>query len=62
MTFEDWKLEHGKVYTQEEELTRKAIWDKNMEDIRKHNKEAAAGTHSYTFIYIETESQDGYVI
>ena len=48
MTFEEWKLEHGKVYTQELEEEMKVIWNENMELIRKHNKEAAAGKHSYT--------------
>merc|ERR1712018_429425 len=35
--WEDWKLEYGKVYSAEEELTRYGIWLKSKEDVDLHN-------------------------
>ena len=44
-----YKAEHGKTYgSNEEELSRRLIWEANTRFIHKHNMEAANGVHTYT--------------
>ncbi|XP_032094234.1 cathepsin L1-like isoform X1 [Thamnophis elegans] len=43
----NWKEIHERVYTEEEEPARRAIWEKNRQMIEKHNREADEGKHSY---------------
>ncbi|KAF7653877.1 hypothetical protein LDENG_00077440 [Lucifuga dentata] len=46
--WEQWKVTHRKEYNGlDEELIRKAVWEKNMRMIEAHNQEAALGIHSY---------------
>ncbi|XP_053228626.1 procathepsin L-like [Podarcis raffonei] len=43
----DWKRAHSKEYSEEEELFRRAVWEKNLQMIEEHNLEASQGTHTY---------------
>ncbi|KAF5883636.1 cathepsin L1-like, partial [Clarias magur] len=44
-----WKAEFNKDYTSErEEVYRRVIWEQKFSEVMKHNKEAAAGRHTYT--------------
>ncbi|XP_056597257.1 cathepsin S, ortholog 1 isoform X1 [Triplophysa dalaica] len=44
-----WKSQHKKTYwNTEEELYRKSVWEKNLQDVLKHNEEALIGLHTYT--------------
>ncbi|KAG7501347.1 cathepsin L1-like [Solea senegalensis] len=42
-------MEHRKVYNNQTELSfRRAVWQKNVHLVLRHNQEAAAGKHSFT--------------
>ncbi|XP_058019627.1 cathepsin J-like [Ahaetulla prasina] len=43
----DWKRTYERVYTDEEEASRRAIWEKNLQMVEKHNREADEGKHTY---------------
>jgi cathepsin L len=43
-----YKATHGKTYSVNEDKMRRAIWQKNLDYVNKHNEEAAAGVHTYT--------------
>ncbi|XP_077976870.1 cathepsin L-like [Glandiceps talaboti] len=45
--WEEWKTIHGKVYSQEEELTRRVKWHNNMKFIQLHNRDFANGNKNY---------------
>ncbi|KAF3692364.1 Cathepsin L1 [Channa argus] len=46
--WEQWKITHGKKYSNhEEEEHHRTIWEKNMLMIHMHNQEADQGKHSY---------------
>jgi len=42
------KRTFGKQYSSDEEVSRRAIWEANVEIIRQHNLEADMGLHTYT--------------
>lgn len=47
---EEWKnfqIKYGKAYRSAEEPTRRAIWEKTLRTVQKHNEEASKGIHSY---------------
>uniref|UniRef100_A0A8C6WH95 Cathepsin propeptide inhibitor domain-containing protein n=1 Tax=Neogobius melanostomus TaxID=47308 RepID=A0A8C6WH95_9GOBI len=47
--WEQWKTTHEKKYNNEvEELGRRALWEKNLNQINHHNLEASLGLHTYT--------------
>ncbi|XP_060537680.1 procathepsin L-like isoform X2 [Pantherophis guttatus] len=46
-TWRDWKATHGKEYAQEEESFRRAMWEKNLQMIQDHNKQADLGKYTY---------------
>uniref|UniRef100_A0A3Q1FBS4 Cathepsin L1-like n=2 Tax=Acanthochromis polyacanthus TaxID=80966 RepID=A0A3Q1FBS4_9TELE len=47
--WEEWKITHGKAYNNQTEVAfRRAVWEKNMLLVLKHNQEASAGKHSFT--------------
>ncbi|KAK2489629.1 hypothetical protein MC885_017471 [Smutsia gigantea] len=43
-----WMATHRKLYGKNEEGWRRAVWEKNLEMIDKHNEEYALGKHSFT--------------
>ncbi|CAH6796034.1 Testin [Phodopus roborovskii] len=43
-----WKTKHGKTYDMNEENLRRAVWEKNLKVIEKHNWEYLAGKHDFT--------------
>nr|XP_035940667.1 cathepsin L1-like isoform X2 [Halichoerus grypus] len=43
-----WKAAHGKLYDENEEGWRRAVWAKNMKMIERHNQEYSQGKHSFT--------------
>uniref|UniRef100_A0A8D0C4Q0 Cathepsin L1-like n=1 Tax=Salvator merianae TaxID=96440 RepID=A0A8D0C4Q0_SALMN len=45
--WKEWKGTHAKEYLEEEETFRRAVWEKNLQKIRRHNWEAAQGKHSF---------------
>ncbi|XP_047461694.1 procathepsin L-like [Mugil cephalus] len=47
--WEEWKTTHSKVYSNQTEFAfRRAIWEKNVRLVLRHNEEASAGKHSFT--------------
>ncbi|XP_026012981.1 uncharacterized protein LOC113015246 [Astatotilapia calliptera] len=47
--WEEWKTKHGKVYDNQTEIDfRRAVWEKNVHLVLRHNQEASAGKHSFT--------------
>uniref|UniRef100_UPI0037E7795A cathepsin S, ortholog 1 n=1 Tax=Semicossyphus pulcher TaxID=241346 RepID=UPI0037E7795A len=47
--WEEWKIKHRKVYDNQAEIVfRRAVWEKNMLSVLRHNQEASAGKHSFT--------------
>ncbi|XP_074470153.1 cathepsin S, ortholog 1 [Sebastes fasciatus] len=47
--WEDWQIKHHKVYDNQTEVDfRRAVWEKNMQLVLRHNQEASAGKHSFT--------------
>ncbi|XP_047200273.1 procathepsin L-like isoform X5 [Hippoglossus stenolepis] len=47
--WEEWKVNNRRVYDNEMENSfRRAVWEKNMNLVLKHNQEASEGKHSYT--------------
>ncbi|XP_034455523.1 cathepsin L1-like [Hippoglossus hippoglossus] len=48
-TWEEWKVNNRRFYDNETENSfRRAVWEKNMNLVLKHNQEASEGKHSYT--------------
>jgi len=47
LSWELWKVTHGKVYTEPEEAVRKLIWQSNMKMIDRHNMDYANGKTSF---------------
>ncbi|XP_041664077.1 procathepsin L-like [Cheilinus undulatus] len=46
--WEEWTIKHSKVYdNQTEVIFRRAVWEKNMKSVLRHNQEASAGKHSF---------------
>ncbi|XP_066113531.1 procathepsin L-like [Saccopteryx bilineata] len=43
-----WKTTHKKLYNENEEEWRRAVWEKNMKMIELHNQEHSQGKHSFT--------------
>ncbi|XP_036760247.1 procathepsin L-like isoform X1 [Manis pentadactyla] len=43
-----WMATHGKLYDVDEEIGRRAVWEKNVKMIDKHNQEYNLGNHSFT--------------
>ncbi|XP_004591922.3 procathepsin L-like [Ochotona princeps] len=43
-----WKTQHGRVYAQDEEGQRRAVWEKNMRLIDEHNEEYSQGKRSFS--------------
>lgn len=43
----EWKTYNERVYTEEEEAFRRAIWEKNWQMVEQHNREADEGKHTY---------------
>ncbi|KAL7993046.1 hypothetical protein Chor_017302, partial [Crotalus horridus] len=43
----DWKTTYGKVYAEEEEASQRAKWEKNLQMVEQHNREADEGKHTY---------------
>uniref|UniRef100_A0A672HN48 Cathepsin S, ortholog 1 n=2 Tax=Salarias fasciatus TaxID=181472 RepID=A0A672HN48_SALFA len=47
--WEDWTFKHHKIYNNETEIVfRRAVWERNVRFVLKHNLEASAGKHSFT--------------
>ena len=46
--WENWKNTHAKIYEQQEEVLRRAVWEDNVALITKHNSEYSLGKHTYT--------------
>ncbi|XP_039977369.1 cathepsin S, ortholog 1 [Xiphias gladius] len=47
--WEEWKTKHGKVYDNQTEIIfRRAVWQKNVYTVLRHNQEALAGKHNFT--------------
>ncbi|XP_033493577.1 cathepsin K-like [Epinephelus lanceolatus] len=47
--WDEWQIKHGKVYDNQTEVVfRRAVWEKNMQLVLRHNQEASAGKHSFT--------------
>lgn len=48
-SWETWKQTyHKKYHNKAEEVSRRALWEKNLNRIRHHNWEASLGVHTYT--------------
>ncbi|XP_020490363.1 cathepsin S, ortholog 1 isoform X2 [Labrus bergylta] len=46
--WEDWTVKHHKVYDNQTEVVfRRAVWEKNVLLVLRHNQEASAGKHSF---------------
>uniref|UniRef100_A0A671WQI0 Cathepsin S, ortholog 1 n=2 Tax=Sparus aurata TaxID=8175 RepID=A0A671WQI0_SPAAU len=47
--WDEWKIKHRKVYDNQTEVVfRRAVWEKNVQLVLRHNQEASAGKHSFT--------------
>lgn len=47
--WEEWKVKHSKSYDNQAEVAvRRAVWERNMRLVVRHNLEASAGKHSFT--------------
>ncbi|KAM7384349.1 hypothetical protein PAMA_011613 [Pampus argenteus] len=47
--WEEWTIKHHKVYDNQSEIVfRRAVWEKNMKLVLRHNQEASAGKHNFT--------------
>ncbi|XP_060702242.1 procathepsin L-like [Hemiscyllium ocellatum] len=46
--WKNWKSQHGKQYTKDEENYRRMIWEDNMKFIEQHNLEYSMGKHTFT--------------
>lgn len=47
MAFEAWKTQHGKVYSEEENVFRLAVFKENIKMITEHNLKYATGKSSF---------------
>ncbi|XP_040325151.1 procathepsin L isoform X3 [Herpailurus yagouaroundi] len=43
-----WKATHGKLYGMNDEVWRRAVWERNMKMIEQHNREHSQGKHTFT--------------
>ncbi|XP_070600298.1 cathepsin L-like proteinase isoform X2 [Erythrolamprus reginae] len=43
----DWKRIYGRVYTDQEEASRRATWENTLQIVEQHNREADEGKHTY---------------
>ncbi|XP_047556419.1 procathepsin L-like isoform X1 [Lutra lutra] len=43
-----WKAAHGKLYDENDEGWKRAVWEKNLKVIEQHNQEYSQGKHSFT--------------
>ncbi|XP_054443935.1 procathepsin L-like isoform X2 [Pteronotus mesoamericanus] len=48
LQWNQWKTTHQKLYNENEEGWRRAVWEKNMKMIELHNWEHSQGKHSFT--------------
>uniref|UniRef100_UPI00398EA4E2 procathepsin L-like isoform X1 n=2 Tax=Pristiophorus japonicus TaxID=55135 RepID=UPI00398EA4E2 len=46
--WKNWKSQHEKQYTEEEETYRRLVWEDNMRFIEQHNLEHSMGKHTFT--------------
>ncbi|XP_056256223.1 cathepsin S, ortholog 1 isoform X2 [Seriola aureovittata] len=47
--WEEWKIKHHRVYDNQTEIIfRRAVWQKNLVLVLRHNQEASAGKHNFT--------------
>ncbi|XP_067824180.1 procathepsin L-like [Heptranchias perlo] len=46
--WKNWKSEHEKQYTEDEDTHRRIIWEDNMRYIKQHNLEHSMGKHTFT--------------
>ncbi|KAL6099700.1 uncharacterized protein ACO6RY_01468 [Pungitius sinensis] len=47
--WDEWRVKHHKVYGNETETAfRRAVWEKNLQVVLRHNQEASAGRQSFT--------------
>ncbi|XP_043909725.1 procathepsin L-like [Protopterus annectens] len=46
-SWKGWKLFHGRLYQENEEIYRRMVWEKNYQIIELHNQEHAEGKHTY---------------
>ncbi|TKS88301.1 Cathepsin S [Collichthys lucidus] len=47
--WDEWTTQHRKAYDNQTEIAfRRAVWEKNMQLVLRHNQEASAGKHSFT--------------
>uniref|UniRef100_A0A3B4UE32 Cathepsin S, ortholog 1 n=1 Tax=Seriola dumerili TaxID=41447 RepID=A0A3B4UE32_SERDU len=47
--WEEWKIKHHRVYDNQTEIIfRRAVWQKNLGLVLRHNQEASAGKHNFT--------------
>jgi len=43
-----WKMQFNRLYTEEEEIERRGVWESTVEFVNRHNMEADMGLHTYT--------------
>ena len=48
LSWADWKRKHRRMYSTAKEVRHSAVFAANLEDIERHNREAAVGLHTYT--------------
>ncbi|XP_021044898.1 cathepsin Q-like [Mus pahari] len=46
--WEEWKVMFEKLYSQEEEVLKRAVWEENVKRIKQHNMENSLGMNTYT--------------
>ncbi|XP_059494519.1 procathepsin L-like [Stegostoma tigrinum] len=46
--WKNWKSQHEKQYTEDEETYRRMVWENNMRYIEQHNLEYSMGKHTFT--------------
>ncbi|XP_072303960.1 cathepsin K-like [Eucyclogobius newberryi] len=47
--WKEWRIKHDKVYENKTEVSyRRALWEKNLEQIWRHHQEVAAGKYNFT--------------
>jgi len=47
-SWKEWMNSHSKVYGDQEEVLRRAVWEDNLALINKHNSEYSLGKHTFT--------------
>ncbi|XP_051007076.1 testin-2-like [Acomys russatus] len=48
VAWHEWKIKHGKTFNMNEEILRRAVWEKNFQMIDLHNWEYLEGKHDFT--------------